>query len=150
MSKTGSTFIIKGRVGKGIYHNTSKNGTKTTNFNVGIISGKGEGGNYLWESMPVTAFGHLHLETGKYYIITGKIGGRKNESNRTVIYLLADGVALIADNDESITNNAPYSPPVAPPQPTNESDNFYKGNSVYNNNFDASGNDTPDDADIPF
>lgn len=146
MSKTESKFIIKGRVGKGIYHNTSKSGTKTTNFNVGIISGKGEGGNYLWESMPVMAFGHLHLETGKYYIITGKIGGRKNESNKTVIYLLADGVGLLADNDESALNG----PPVAPPQPTNESDNFYKGNSTYSNNFDAGMNNAPDDTDIPF
>lgn len=144
MSKTSSSFIIRGRVGKGVYHNTSPSGTKTTKFNVGFVTGKDKQGNCMWENVPMSAFGHRDLIVGRYYIFTGRVGARRADDKGQAVYLLADSMALQLD-EEGDRNGTQ-----TPPMPDTDGENFYSGNATYNNNFDAGMNNAPDDTDIPF
>ncbi len=131
MTKTDASFTIRGRVGKGIYHN-NKGGNEITSFNLGVIKGKAPNGQgYDWESIPVLGFGNFAVETGEYVVVFGRIGvSRKNNQSNPI--LLCDAVAKIADTrvDRPMTANE-------------KSDNFYGNNNDSNDNFSS-------DSDIPF
>ncbi len=116
MTKTDASFTIRGRVGKGIYHN-NRNGVDTTSFSLGVIKGKSQNGQgYEWESIPVLGFGNLKLETGDYVVAFGRIGISRKEKQTTPI-LLCDAVAMTADKSQ-----ATYDKPQTPDE---RSDNFY-------------------------
>lgn len=129
MQKTDATFIIRGRVGKGIYHN-NKNGIATTSFNLGIIKGKRQDGQqgYDWESIPILAFGSFDVQTGEYVTAVGRIGVSRKETNQVTPILLCDAVAKSAER---------------PQTPDERSDNFYGNNGSSSGNFS-------NDSDIPF
>lgn len=115
VQKTDTIFIVRGRVGKGIYHN-NKNGVETTSFNIGVVKGKLQNSqNYDWESIPILAFGNHELYTGEYVVATGRIGINRKEKQVTPI-LLCDAIAKLADGTRA---------PDKPQTPDERSDNFY-------------------------
>ncbi len=127
MQKTDATFIVRGRVGKGIYHNT-KNGVTTTSFNIGVVKNRRQdSNNYEWESIPILAFGSFELTTGEYVTAIGRIGVSRKEKQTTPI-LLCDSIAKSAER---------------PRTPEERSDNFYGNNDMVPDAFSS-------DTDIPF
>lgn len=136
MQRTDATFIIRGRVGKGIYHN-NKNGVETTSFSLGVVKSRMQNSqNYEWDSIPILAFGNIELTTGEYVTAVGRIGISRKEKQTTPI-LLCDSVGKTADRVQTQFDK--------PQTPDERSDNFY------GNNSNSGGNDAfPSDSDIPF
>lgn len=126
--KTGAFFMYKGRVGKGIYHNTSKNGTPVTNFNLGLTTGQTPDGKYKWESCPLTAWKDLDVRTGAYVCVTGTIRSQK-VGEKFFPMLVVDTCAVIDDSKAEARKDDP--------------ENFYRGD-------DNPSGGMPSDSDIPF
>lgn len=132
MQRTDATFIVRGRVGKGIFHNT-KNGVTTTSFNLGVVKGKKQDNNYEWESIPILAFGDYELTTGEYVTAVGRISVSRKERQTSPI-LLCDSIGRCDSVVRSLDR---------PCTPEERSDNFYGNNSSSSDNF-------PSDSNIPF
>lgn len=130
MSKTGSFFMCKGRVGKGVYHNTSKNGTPVINFNLGQVTGKTPNGELKWESCTLTAWKNFDIRTGAYVCVTGVIRSQK-VGDKFYPLLVVETVAVIDDSKAEVNAE------------TNDPERFY-------NTDDSFPAESPSNDGIPF